>query len=68
MLFRWSGAEQRLSQVYNVEETPSEWSDLMWGGGVMTVPSGVPSCGWQGELCLPPQPLLTPADIAGLYE
>ena len=67
VLFQWSGEQQQLIQVYNVEEMPTDWSGLTWSGGVTTVPSGVPSCGWEGEYCLPPQPLLSVKDAIGLY-
>ncbi len=46
-IFFWDATAEQLYKVYGEED----WAGLYWGGGSMSVPSGIPVCGWEGELC-----------------
>ena len=49
-MFYWHAATDSLEKVYNPESS-DDWNGLLWNGGSTTVPSGVPTCGWQNEYC-----------------
>ena len=46
-MFLWDATTQQL----NMANREDNWDGLYWGGGATSVPSGIPACGWEGELC-----------------
>ena len=53
-LLVWIAAEKKMLQLYKAED-PTDWTGLLWPGGMNKVPSGSPQCGWKGELCEVPE-------------
>ena len=50
-LFYWRAENDSLEKAY-LPGSPDDYSGLLWCGGSTTVPSGIPACGWDGELCV----------------
>ena len=63
-IFTWHAGAQVLEKIYK-PETADDWSGLSWGHGVTEVPSDTPSCGWDGEFCITPEPDITTPLAAG---
>ena len=53
-LMRWDAEKGVLEKVYKPDD-PNDWSGILWPGNATEVPTGVPRCGWQGELCKTPK-------------
>ncbi len=50
-LFYWRAENNSFEKIY-LPSSMNDYSGLLWGGGSTTVPSGIPACGWDGELCI----------------
>ena len=46
----YSAAKDKLIKHHRPEDA-NDWQGLVWPGGVMSIPSDSPPCGWNGELC-----------------
>ena len=53
-LMRWDAEKGILEKVYKPED-PNDWSGILWPGNSTKLPTGVPKCGWKGELCEKPK-------------
>ena len=51
---RWDVEEGVLEKVYKPDD-PNDWSGILWPGNATEPPTGVPRCGWHGELCEKPK-------------
>ena len=47
---RWDAASEQMEKYYKADD-PSDWSGVSWAGNATDPPTGVPQCGWEGELC-----------------
>ena len=51
---RWDAEKGILEKVHKPED-PNDWSGILWPGNATEPPTGVPRCGWHGELCEKPK-------------
>ena len=51
---RWDATKGVLEKVYKPED-PDDWSGILWAGNATKPPTGVPICGWAGQLCETPK-------------
>ena len=51
---RWDAATGLLEKILNPNDA-HDWSGILWPGNATEVPSGIPLCGWAGELCAEPK-------------